>query len=95
MESCLLSSGAFHHYLSLTTSILSLILRFYFAFQCARILFRAIEHTSQAPRVLPSEESQSAVIQTQPESQPDLALLDEDIDNIAVPALEPEKPGSA
>lgn len=44
---------------------------------------------------MPSEESQSAVIQTQPESQPDLALLDEDIDNIAVPALEPEKPGSA
>ncbi|RMJ25811.1 hypothetical protein PHISP_03326 [Aspergillus sp. HF37] len=98
MESCPLSSpGAFHHYLSLTTSILSLILRFYFAFQCARILFRAIDNTSQAPRVLPFEEIQSAVIQTQPQPQPDvaLALLDEDIDNIAVPVLEPEKPGSA
>lgn len=93
MDTCLPPSpGALYLFLLLVTSILTTILRPYIVFQCAWILYHVVQHASKALRDLPSEEGQNTIAESQPQQQPDFELLDGDIDDIAVPVLEPQRP---
>lgn len=92
MATCLPSPpSAIHFLLLLTASILTTILKFYLAFQCAWILRRGIDYASKALNTAPVPEKQDTVLQSEPDGQSDSVLLDEDIDDIGVAPLEPEK----
>lgn len=81
------------HFLQAIDIILTVNLKFYLAFQCTRILLYAIKHGFKTLRSLThGKEQQTTIIQVHPQPQPDSALLDWDIDEIAVPVLEPKRP---